>query len=72
MTTGRKTGNTRYTPLEFTFDEKTGSYIVSAGWGGKTDWYKNALAEPLVTVQVGWKISQPGPCQFPTAKWPNK
>jgi deazaflavin-dependent oxidoreductase (nitroreductase family) len=54
-TTGRKTGKTRYTPLEFSFDEKTGSYIVSAGWGGKTDWYKNALANPVVKVQVGWK-----------------
>ena len=54
-TTGRKTGKTRYTPLEFSFDEKTGSYIVSAGWGGKTDWYKNALANPVVKVQVSWK-----------------
>jgi deazaflavin-dependent oxidoreductase (nitroreductase family) len=54
-TTGRKTGKTRHTPLEFTFDEKTACYLVSAGWGGKTDWYKNALANPLVKVQVGWK-----------------
>jgi deazaflavin-dependent oxidoreductase (nitroreductase family) len=54
-TTGRKTGKTRYTPLEFNFDEKAGSYIVSAGWGGKTDWYKNALTNPAVKIQVGWK-----------------
>ena len=54
-TTGRKTGKTHHTPLEFTFDEKTGGYIVSAGWGGKTDWYKNARANPFVKVHVGWK-----------------
>lgn len=54
-TTGRKTGKSHSTPLEFSFDEKTGSYIVSAGWSGKTDWYKNALASPVVKVQVGWK-----------------
>jgi deazaflavin-dependent oxidoreductase (nitroreductase family) len=54
-TTGRKTGKIHRTPLEFTFDEKSGGYIVSAGWGGRTDWYKNALATPVVKLQVGWK-----------------
>jgi deazaflavin-dependent oxidoreductase (nitroreductase family) len=54
-TTGRKSGKIHRTPLEFTAEEKTGSYIVSAGWGGKTDWYKNALAEPNVQVQIGAK-----------------
>jgi len=52
-TTGRKTGKPHATPLEFSFDEKTGGYLVSAGWGGKTDWYKNALANPAVNLQVG-------------------
>ena len=54
-TVGRKTGKPRHTPLEFSADEKTGGYIVNAGWGGKTDWYKNATANPRVWVQIGWK-----------------
>jgi deazaflavin-dependent oxidoreductase (nitroreductase family) len=54
-TIGRKTGRTHYTPLEFTYDESTGSYFVMTGWGIKTDWYRNALANPQVKVQVGWK-----------------
>jgi deazaflavin-dependent oxidoreductase (nitroreductase family) len=54
-TTGRKSGKTYYTPLEFSSDKKTGGYIVMAGWGGKTDWYRNALANPRVKVQIGWQ-----------------
>jgi deazaflavin-dependent oxidoreductase (nitroreductase family) len=53
-TVGRKTGKTRYTPLEFTFETTTGTYLLMAGWG-KTDWYKNARAHPQVKVQIGWK-----------------
>ena len=55
-TTGRKTGRPHATPLEWTRDKKTGAYTVSAGWAGKTDWYRNALANPLVTVQLGRRI----------------
>ena len=54
-TLGRKSGKIRHTPLEFSADEKTGGYIVMAGWGGKTDWYRNALANPRVKVQIGWR-----------------
>ncbi len=52
-TRGRKTGKTRYTPLEFDVDQATGAYVVMAGWGGKTDWFRNALAQPQVTIQIG-------------------
>ncbi|MCA9864469.1 MAG: nitroreductase family deazaflavin-dependent oxidoreductase [Thermomicrobiales bacterium] len=31
------------------------SYIVFAGWGIQSDWYKNLLANPDVTVQIGGK-----------------
>jgi deazaflavin-dependent oxidoreductase (nitroreductase family) len=28
-------------------------YVVGAGLGGRTDWYRNLQANPAVTVQVG-------------------
>jgi len=53
MTIGRKTGKLHYTPLEFEFNPQEDWYRVSPGWGGNTDWYKNILHNPHVTVQVG-------------------
>jgi deazaflavin-dependent oxidoreductase (nitroreductase family) len=52
-TTGRKTGKIRQTPLEYRLEPGTGCFIVMAGWGGKTDWYRNACTHPRVRVQAG-------------------
>ena len=52
-TTGRKTGKLHHTPLEFVYDPQQDWYRVAPGWGGNTDWYKNVLHNPHVTVQVG-------------------
>jgi deazaflavin-dependent oxidoreductase (nitroreductase family) len=52
-TTGRKTGKHRITPLEYSYDHAADVYTVMAGWSGKTDWYRNACANPHVYVQVG-------------------
>jgi deazaflavin-dependent oxidoreductase (nitroreductase family) len=52
-TTGRKSGKPRYTALEYLFNEESRRYRVFAGWGGKTDWYRNLCADPNVTVQIG-------------------
>ena len=52
ITTGRKTGKTRYTPLEYGYDPASDSYTVMAGWGGKTDWYRNAVANRRVRARV--------------------
>jgi deazaflavin-dependent oxidoreductase (nitroreductase family) len=52
-TTGRKSGKPRHTPLEYVHDPQADSYRVSPGWGGKTDWYRNLLHDPIVSVQVG-------------------
>jgi deazaflavin-dependent oxidoreductase (nitroreductase family) len=52
-TTGRKTGKHRITPLEYSYDPAADVYTVMAGWSGKTDWYRNACANPHVYVQVG-------------------
>lgn len=54
-TNGRKTGKLRYTPLEYRREDNSGYFIITAGWGGNTDWYRNALANPKVHVQAGWK-----------------
>ncbi|MEW5829027.1 MAG: nitroreductase family deazaflavin-dependent oxidoreductase [Chloroflexota bacterium] len=51
--TGRKSGLPRHTPLEFTCEPDTDSYLIMAGWGGKTDWLRNVIANPEVRVQVG-------------------
>ena len=38
---------------------------IAAGWGGNTDWYRNLLANPQVTVQVGSRkfatLAEPAP-----------
>jgi deazaflavin-dependent oxidoreductase (nitroreductase family) len=52
-TTGRKSGKLRYTPLEYVHNPEEGWYRVAPGWGGNTDWYKNVLHDPHVSVQVG-------------------
>ena len=52
-TTGRRSGRLRYTPLEYIYDREHDRYRIAAGWGGKTDWYRNACANPHVMVQVG-------------------
>jgi deazaflavin-dependent oxidoreductase (nitroreductase family) len=50
-TTGRKSGLPRTTPLNFI--TMNGAYVVAAGWGTHSDWYRNLLADPEVVVQVG-------------------
>jgi deazaflavin-dependent oxidoreductase (nitroreductase family) len=52
-TTGRKSGKPRYTALEYIYDKENECYRVAAGWGGRTDWYRNLLKTPRVRVQVG-------------------
>lgn len=53
-TRGRKTGQARFTPLEY---RRHGSklYLLSA-WGERPDWYQNLLADPLVTAQTGRQV----------------
>lgn len=51
---GRKSGKIRQTVLEVVSrDEKTGAYLVASGFGEKSDWYKNVMAHPAITIQVG-------------------
>lgn len=50
-TTGRKSGLPRETGVSFM--PVDGKYVVFAGWGVRSDWYRNLLANPEVTIQVG-------------------
>ena len=52
-TTGRKSGKPHYTPLEYRREAGTGHCILTAGWGGNSDWCRNILARPRVRVQHG-------------------
>jgi deazaflavin-dependent oxidoreductase (nitroreductase family) len=49
-TTGRKTGKKRLTPLGFGYDADENGYVVLAGWEGRTDWFRNLMAEPNVHI----------------------
>ena len=46
--TGRKTGQRRLTPLNFASSHS--SVFVLAGLGGRTDWYRNLLANPAAEI----------------------
>jgi deazaflavin-dependent oxidoreductase (nitroreductase family) len=53
-TWGRKSQSPRHTMLSFVV---AGERIyVCSGWGAKSDWYKNILANPEVTLQVGRRV----------------
>jgi len=50
-TTGRVTGLPRRTPLQY--EEVDGRLVVAAGWGIRSDWYRNLQAHPEVEVRIG-------------------
>lgn len=50
-TRGRQTGRPRHTMLEHTFFED--HVYLAPGWGERTQWYRNIVADPRVTVQRG-------------------
>lgn len=52
-TIGRKSGKPRRTPLEYSYDPVTDTYVIVAGWGGRTDWFHNVSANPNVEVWAG-------------------
>lgn len=53
---GRKSGQTRQAVLEVVGrDKEAGAYLIASGFGRKSDWYLNILAQPQVTIQVRWQ-----------------
>lgn len=51
---GRKTGKTYYTPVNFA--EIGGDIYCTAGYGGKSDWFRNITADPKLEIWLpnGW------------------
>ncbi|MCK4784179.1 MAG: nitroreductase family deazaflavin-dependent oxidoreductase [Desulfobacteraceae bacterium] len=62
-TIGRRTGIPRQTPIEYSFDAEKDAFVVMSGWEGRTDWYRNARVNPVVSIWVGGEkldaIAQP-------------
>ena len=52
-TTGRKTGRPQSVPIDFVRD---GTAIVALNMGGKSNWYRNALANPRVTLEIDGSV----------------
>lgn len=51
---GRKSGQARQTVLEVVgHDERSDTYYIVSGWGHQSNWYRNLLAKPEISVQVG-------------------
>ncbi|WP_199547164.1 nitroreductase family deazaflavin-dependent oxidoreductase [Streptomyces sp. N35] len=51
---GRVSGQPRQVVIEVVEHERSsGSYIVCSGFGPNAQWYRNLLAHPEVTIQVG-------------------
>lgn len=56
--TGRVSGQPRQNVLEVVnHDAERNVYTIAAGFGKKSDWYKNILKTPDVEIQVGRKKS---------------
>ncbi len=52
--TGRKSGRERQVVLEVVrYDKATTTFIVAAGFGSESDWYRNIRRHPQVKVQGG-------------------
>lgn len=51
---GRKSGLERKTVLEVVrYNKATSTFVVAAGFGPGSDWYRNIGANPQVTIQCG-------------------
>lgn len=54
-TTGRKTGLKRSVPIDFVRD---GSTYLAINVGGNSHWYRNALANPCVTLEIDGQVME--------------
>ncbi|MCB9422475.1 MAG: nitroreductase family deazaflavin-dependent oxidoreductase [Ardenticatenaceae bacterium] len=53
---GRKSGKMRQAVVEVAkYDKAADTVYVASGWGAKSDWYRNLLANPDIMIQRGWR-----------------
>ena len=50
---GRRTGNTYRTVVEIIGITAAGEYVVMSGWGRRSDWYRNLIADSDAEIDVG-------------------
>jgi deazaflavin-dependent oxidoreductase (nitroreductase family) len=54
--TGRVSGQPRQVVVEVLAPGgRPGSYLIASGYGERSQWLRNVLAEPRVRYQVGWR-----------------
>jgi deazaflavin-dependent oxidoreductase (nitroreductase family) len=54
--TGRRSGRPRQVVLEVVGrHQQSGGYLVASGYGERSQWFRNILADPHVRYQVGWR-----------------
>jgi deazaflavin-dependent oxidoreductase (nitroreductase family) len=57
---GRRTGQVHQTIVEVVrYEPRTREIVVMAGWGGRTDWYRNVQARPALEVRSGGLAYRP-------------
>jgi deazaflavin-dependent oxidoreductase (nitroreductase family) len=56
---GRTTGARRYAVLEVVERPQTDEYVIVSGFGERSQWYRNVLAERRVRVSVGFRRDVP-------------
>jgi deazaflavin-dependent oxidoreductase (nitroreductase family) len=56
---GRKSGARRYAVLEVVERPAPDHYVIVSGFGARSQWYRNVLAQPHVRVSVGARSGVP-------------
>ncbi|MGW2313691.1 nitroreductase family deazaflavin-dependent oxidoreductase [Actinomadura luteofluorescens] len=63
--TGRVSGLPRQVVIEVVQKDERG-YVAASGFGPRADWYRNVMASPDVTLQIGGKRVQATASPIPT------
>lgn len=50
---GRRTGRRYRTPLEVVDRDTSGALTVASAFGGRSDWYRNLVAQPQIHIILG-------------------
>ncbi|MEV3922735.1 nitroreductase family deazaflavin-dependent oxidoreductase [Actinomadura coerulea] len=65
--TGRVSGLPRRVVIEVVQSDGDG-YVAASGFGPRADWYRNIMANPDVTLQIGGRRVQATAAPIPTAE----
>ncbi|MFG1752085.1 nitroreductase family deazaflavin-dependent oxidoreductase [Streptosporangium sandarakinum] len=68
--TGRVSGLPRQAVIEVVEHDEHG-YVAASGFGVKADWYRNVMASPEVTIQVGGHVHHVTAVPLPAGAGPD-